>query len=190
VAALVLPAMAVLLAGAPAAWGYQGDTRTEVAVGTAALRAGDDTTTGSMVSVGWGIEIQDGVLWNINASHANTDGERDVNGQKTPISATLTSVNTGLTHFFTNASTFVPYTGGGLSVGAYDLDYSYPNSDIGKTSGTGGGVFARLGMEVRVSPRFTVIPEYNVSILSIRNDQGDSRSLVSGGLVLALRFST
>ncbi len=187
--ALCLLAGAALAGGAPAL-ARQGDARTELAAGTTAVRAGDDTTTGTVVSVGWGIEIQEGVLWSISAAHANTDGEREVNGQTAPLSAMVTSVQTGLTHFFTPGSTLVPFTGGGLSVAAYDIDHSYPTSDIGKTSGTGGGVFARLGVEVRVNPRFTLIPEYSLSIHSIRSDQGDTRSLVSGGLVLALRFST
>jgi hypothetical protein len=161
-----------------------------VVAGGASLRAGDDTTTGTSLGVGWGIEIQNGVLWSINASHTSTDGERQVNGQTVPLSATSTNVHTGLTHFFATTGAFVPFTGGGLSVAAYDIDYSYQNSEIGKTSGTGGGIFARLGIEVRLNRRFTVIPQYNLSIHSIRSDQGDSRSLISDGLVLALRFST
>lgn len=168
----------------------RGDSRISVFAGTSTLRGGDDTTTGTTVGMGWGLEIQDQLQWSITAAHTATEGEREVGGQTFPITADTTSLQTGLTHFFRHGSTFIPFTGGGLSVAAYDVDYSYPDSEIGKSTGTSPGLFARLGLEMRFSKNFTLIPQYRVSVHSIRSDQGDSRSLISDGLLLSLRFSS
>lgn len=168
----------------------QGDTRTSIFAGSASLRAGDDTTTGTSFGGGWGVEIQDHLLWSISASHTTTTGERVVNGRTVPLSADSTNLLTGLTHFFNADSTFVPFTGGGFSLAAYDIDFAYQNSEIGKTSGTGGGVFGRLGVELRLSRNFTFIPQFNFSIHSIRTDQGGTDSLISDGLLLSFRIST
>jgi hypothetical protein len=174
----------------PGAHAATGDSRISLFAGTSALRAGDDTTTGTTVGVGWGLEIQEQLLWSISASHTSTDGEREVSGQKFPIAAETTNLQTGLTHFFRPGSTIIPFTGGGISVAAYDVDYTYPESEIGKTTGTSPGLFARLGVEMRFTRNFTVIPQYHFSVHSIRSDQGDSKSLISEGLLLSLRFST
>lgn len=168
----------------------RGDSRIGIFVGTSTLRGGDDTTTGTTVGVGWGLEIQEQLLWSITASRTTTEGERVVSGQKFPISADTTNLQTGLTHFFRSGSAIMPFTGGGISVAAYDVDYTYPDSEIGKSTGTSPGLFARLGVEMRLSRNFTVIPQYHFSVHSIRSDQGDSKSLISDGLLLSLRFST
>ena len=172
------------------AWAARGDSRLGVFVGTTSLRAGEDTTTGTTVGLGWGLEIQDQLLWSISAARTSSDGEREVSGQTFPLTADTTSFQTGLTHFFRPGATLVPFTGGGVSVAAYDVDYTYPGSEIGKSTGTSPGLFARLGLEVRFTRNFTLIPQYRFSVHSIRSDQGDSRSLVSDGLLLSLRFST
>lgn len=189
-----LAVFGVLLAAGLVAWGQaatakQGDTRTTFFVSSASLTAGDDTTIGSIFGGGWGVEIQDQLLWSISASHTSTEGDRTVNGQNVPLTASSTNLQTGLTVFFNPGSRFVPFTGGGLSVAAYDIDFAYQNSEIGKTSGTGGGVFGRLGLEVRLGAGFTLIPQINFSIHSIRSDQGASKSLLSDGVGLAIRIS-
>lgn len=173
-----------------AAHAARGDSRIGLFAGTSTLRAGNDTTTGTTVGVGWGLEIQEQLLWSISASRTESDGEREVSGQKFPITADTTNLQTGLTHFFWPGSTIVPFTGGGVSVAAYDVDYTYPDSEIGKSTGTSPGLFARLGLEMRFSRNFTVIPQYLFSVHSIRSDQGDSKSLISDGLLLSLRYST
>ncbi len=168
----------------------RGDSRIGLFAGTSTIRGGNDTTTGTTVGVGWGLEIQEQLLWSISASRTTTEGERIVNGQRFPISADTTNLQTGLTHFFRSGSVIVPFTGGGVSVAAYDVDYTYPDSEIGKSTGTSPGLFARLGLEMRLGRNFTVIPQYHFSVHSIRSDQGDSKSLISDGLLLSLRYST
>lgn len=195
---IVMAAALCLGAGLPGtpAWGARGDSRLGIFAGSASLRAGQDTTTGTTIGVAWGLEIQDQVLWSISASRTTTDGERvetdgvEPNERVRPLTASMTNLQTGLTHFFRQSATFVPFTGGGISLAAYDIDYTYTGSEIGKSSGTGPGIFARLGLEVRFSRNFTLIPQYRFSVHSIKTDQGDSRSLISDGLLLSLRFST
>ena len=172
------------------AFGATGDSRIGIFAGTSSLRAGDDTTTGTTVGVGWGLEIQEQLLWNITASHTATDGERESGGQIYPITADTNNLQTGLTQFFRPGKTLIPFTGGGISLAAYDVDYTYPDSAVGKSTGTSPGLFAKLGMELRFSRNFTLIPQYHLSVHSIRSDKGDSRSLISDGLLLSLRFST
>lgn len=172
------------------AWGARGDSRLGIFAGSATLRAGQDTTTGTTIGVGWGLEIQDQVLWSISASRTTTEGDHEQGGQVFPLTASTTTLQTGLTHFFRQSDTIVPFTGGGISLAAYDIDYTYTDSEIGKSTGTSPGIFARLGLEVRFGRNFTLIPQYRFSVHSIQTDQGDSRSLISDGLLLSLRFST
>lgn len=178
------------LLGHSVAFAARGDSRIGLFAGTSSLRAGDDTTTGTTVGVGWGLEIQEQLLWNITASRTATDGEREVGGQTYPLTADTTNLQTGLTQFFRPGKTLIPFTGGGVSIAAYDVDYTYPDSEVGKSTGTSPGLFATLGLEVRFNRNFTLIPQYHLSVHSIRSDQGDSRSLISAGLLLSLRFST
>ncbi len=167
----------------------EGDVRTTVFASSGVFRAGGNETTGTVYGGGWGLEIQDKLMWKIGASYGSTTGNREVDGQAVPLTANFTELRTGLTLFFKPNRTVVPFAGGGLSVTAYDMDFAYQNSEIGKTSGTGGGVFGDLGFEVRLGGGFTLIPFFRVSIHTITSDQGVSRSLLSEGAGIAFSFS-
>ncbi|MCZ6557696.1 MAG: outer membrane beta-barrel protein [SAR324 cluster bacterium] len=180
----------MLTAAAAPLWAAQGDTRLGLFFGSTSMRAGGKTTTGSALGVGWGLEISEALVWSIAAIRATTDATETVAGQEVRFTADTTTLQTGLTRFFRNSRSFVPFVGAGLSVASYDVDFSAdPNSEIGSSSGTAGGVFARAGFEFRMSPSFTIIPQYQFSAHSIRNDQGGSSTLVSDGLLLTLRLA-
>ena len=167
----------------------EGDTRTTFFASSRAFSAGGNETAGTVYGVGWGLEIQDNLMWKLGASYSSTTGNREVDGQNVPLSANFAELRTGMTLFFRPGKTVVPFAGGGLSLAAYDMDFAYRNSEIGKTTGTGGGVFGDLGFEVRLGGGFTLIPFFRVSIHTITSDQGVSRSLMSEGAGIAFGFS-
>ncbi len=189
VLAALLPALLVTVAAAPV-WAKQGDARLGFFAGTTALRAGGKTTTGTALGLSWGLEIQDDVLWSIGITQATTDSTEQAGGQTITLTADTTTVQTGITVFFRASKAFVPFVGGGVSVASYEIDHSAdPNSEIGDSSGTAGGVFARAGFELRMGRSFTLIPQYHFSAHSIRDSRGGSSTLISDGLLLSFRFA-
>ena len=71
----------------------------------------------------------------------------------------------------------------------YDIDYDYPNSDVGETSGVGPGVFALGGAEIRLARNIHFIPQYVYSAHVIETEDGDSFTFISQDLVVALRIA-
>jgi len=169
----------------------QGDQTTTIFVGTTSYADGKAVTNGTTFGAKWALEFQPNWLWTISAEYAATEGQYDSGGTTYDLSTNTTTAQTGLTYLFNNEpkSVVVGMAGGGLSILSYNLDFEYPGSDIGKTSGVGPGVFALVGAEIRLAKNIALIPEYVVSAHSIQTEAGDSFTLVSAGLVVAIRIS-
>jgi len=80
----------------------------------------------------------------------------------------------------------VPFLGVGLNSLKYELDYTYPGSQVGKVQGTGFGPMVKLGSRFRFGRNFILIPAYQYSSVSIKREDGSTQSLVSSGLFIGL----
>lgn len=187
------PVLAVLCWGGifSEAWAAEGDTRTTIFAGTTTYSDGTTSTFGTTFGARWAWEFVPDVQWTIGGSYSVTDGEhKESDGQVTAVHARTTTAQTGLTYLINNApqSNVIGFVGGGVSVISYDLDFDYPDSDVGRTSGVGPGVFAQVGAEFRLSRNFYFIPAYTASAHAIETQEGDTFTLVSSGIVVSLRI--
>jgi len=169
----------------------QGDQTTTIFVGTTSYTDGKAITNGTTFGAKWALEFKPNLLWTISAQYAATDGQYDSGSTTYDLSTTTTTAQTGVIYLFNNdpRSVVVGMVGGGLSVLWYNLKFDYPDSDIGSTSGVGPGVFTLLGAEIRLAKNISLIPEYVVSAHAIKTEAGDSFTLLSAGLVVAIRIS-
>ncbi|MBI4082044.1 MAG: outer membrane beta-barrel protein [Candidatus Lambdaproteobacteria bacterium] len=185
---LLLTACAVALAASLHA--AQGDLRGELFIGSNSFATKDASTYGSIFGFNWGYEFEPEVLWTLTAAYSSTDGHKVVAGQSYPISARTSTAQTGLLRYFNRgpANIVAPFLGGGFSVLYYEIDFNYPESVIGTTAGTGYGVFAMAGAEIRLSRSTTLIPQYRVTSHQIQAQSGRGATLYSVGLLIALRI--
>jgi len=79
-----------------------------------------------------------------------------------------------------------PFVGLGLNAMSYQLDYTYPDSQVGQAKGTGFGPLFKLGSRFRLGKNFIIIPAYQYSSVSIQTESGDTRNIVSSGVFLGL----
>jgi hypothetical protein len=186
--ALLLALAALCAPGAAEA--YQGDSRATLFVGTTRFMASDASTYGTTFGFSWGYEVIDDLLWSFGAAATTTDGTVTSAGQKYPISAQTTTEQTGLTYYFNRSPTslLIPFVGGGFSLMQYDIDYTFPDSQVGKTSGSGAGAFANAGLEIWFSRATTLILQYQAAAHEVRTQSGKTILVDSGGLLLSLRI--
>lgn len=184
-------AIVAIAAFATPAHAAEGDQRTTIFVGSTTYSDGDATSQGTTFGVKWALEFQKDLEWSISGAYTATDGKHETGGQEYDVSATSTTLQSGLTVLFNNepTSAVVPFIGAGLSLLFYELDFDYPDSNVGKTSGFGPGVFGLGGVEIRFTRTIHFIPEYVLTAHSIETEDGDRYTLISGGLLIALRIS-
>jgi hypothetical protein len=114
-----------------------------------------------------------------------------VAGTDYQIRANATTLQTGLLYFFGRRprKLVVPFVGGGIAALDYDVDYRYPGSKTGKTSGTGPGAFAFAGIELWLARSVTLIVSYQADAYEITRQGGGTSTLASGGVQLAIRIN-
>jgi hypothetical protein len=168
----------------------KGDTRTTIFVGTTTYSDEKATTFGTTFGVKWALEFRTDLEWTVSGQYTVTEGQHEVAGETYDIEARTSTFQTGLTRLFNNdrRSTFVWFLGGGLSVLSYDLNFDYPGGEVGETSGVGPGVFGLAGVEIRLAKNVSFIPEYVVNAHAIQTEDGDTFTLLSAGLVVAVRI--
>ena len=178
--------------GANIATAREGNTRTTVFVGASSFSDGKTTSTGQTIGMGWGVHLSDNLLFSLSGVSTETQSEYSANGETYPLSASTISARTGVTHFLraTSDASLVPFVGGGFTVASYVIDYTYPDSEFGKTSGTAPGVYGGVGVEMRLGRSFTFIPQYQTDVVNIKTEAGDSVFLRSSGLMLSIRISS
>ena len=186
-----LAAVVIALSSAAPAWAAQGDSRATILLGTANYSIGSGNTTGTTFGFRWGYEIEDQLTWSLGATFTSTAGQISKAGQTYDISANANTVSTGLTYGFDlgPGSTVLPFVGGGLSYVSYDIDFEYPDSDVGRVTGGSPGIFGLAGVEVRVSRSFDIMVQYVLSASSIEAQDGSTVALLSGGILLSFRLS-
>ncbi|HUJ76643.1 MAG TPA: hypothetical protein VL359_17400, partial [bacterium] len=143
--------MALACAAWPgAAWATQGDSRTTIFVGSTEIDIGNAFSTGTTLGAKWAYEVRDDLEWSLGGAYTATDGQQVVAGQTYTIHADTTSLQSGLTYYFNRhpSSLLVPFLGIGLAALNYDVDYRYPGSLVGKTSGVAPGAFGQAGIEL------------------------------------------
>jgi len=189
-----LGALLLLALLAAPAWARPGDSRAGLFLGTTTTTVDSYTTFGSTFGFSYGYEFETDLVWTAGAAFSSTEGKAivDVAGTPTevPLQSRTTSAQTGLLAFFAHsqAGLVIPFLGAGLSVLSYDLEY--PGTTIGTTSGTGPGAYVNAGVELRMTRSITLIPSFGVQVHTIKTQAGQSRGLVSGGLVFTVRIST
>ncbi len=181
------------LLSAPA-WARPGDARAGLFLGTTTTSVDGFQTFGSTYGANYGYEFETDLLWTASLAFSSTEGKAVVDVAGTPTEVTLqsrtASLQTGLLAFFAHsqAGLVIPFLGAGLSVMSYDLQY--PHTSIGTTSGTGPGAYANAGVELRLTRSITLIPQIGLQVNTIKTQTGESKGLLSGGLIFTVRIST
>lgn len=188
-AALALFALTCWVPGAAPA--REGDSRTTLYVGTAAFNTTDASTFGTTFGVRYGLEIQDNLIWATGVSYTATSGEHTVAGTTYDLAANTSTLRTGLTYLFQLGpdSNLLPFAGGGVSVSSYSIDYDFPDSELGETSGTAPGIYGFGGLEWRLGRNSTFIIEYVSSVHVVEKEAGGSAALADSGFLLSLRLN-
>ena len=186
---------AIFLYSVPPASARQGDSRAGLFIGTTTYAVDSYTTFGTTFGGSYGYEFQDDLMWTLGGAFSSTDGQTTVvdamgNSQVVDLKANSAAFQTGLVAFFNRSqgSLVIPYVGAGLSFLNYDL--TFPGTTIGTTSGTGPGAYAQAGIELRLTRSLTLIPQLGLQVHTIKTETGESKGLLSGGLVFTLRIST
>jgi hypothetical protein len=188
---LALTVGLLLLAGAATpAEAVEGSTQTLIFVGTTRFQSDDATSYGTTFGGSFGYEIIDNLLWSAGIAVTTTDGTATVNNKTYDIYARSTTLQTGPTYYFNRSpgSLVIPYIGAGVSLLNYDVEYEFPGSDLGKTSGTGPGGYALAGVELWMSRSITLVLQYTLAAHEVKTQDGDRVTLRSGGLGLSLRI--
>ena len=186
-----LAAILIALFCAAPAWAAQGDSRATILLGTANFSIGSGSTTGTSFGFRWGYELEDQLTWSLGATFTSTSGQISKAGRTYDLSANTRTVSTGLTYGFDlgPGSIVQPFAGGGLNYVGYDIDFNYPNSEVGKVSGGSPGIFGLAGVEVRFSRGFDMIVQYMLSASSIEAQDGSTVALLAGGILLSFRLT-
>jgi outer membrane protein with beta-barrel domain len=176
---------------APAALAMEGDSQWLIYVGSDVVYIDNVESTGTLFGARYGYEFHDDLLWTIGANFGATDGTNSVAGKTYNISTNTSTLQTGLLYYFgrDGKKWLIPFVGGGLGVLDYNVDYRYPGSKVGKTSGTGPGGFAFAGLEFWLAQALTVIVSYDVEGYQISTQSHGSDTLETGGLILAVRLN-
>jgi hypothetical protein len=189
----------LLLSGAPMpgllaardARAAEGDSQTLIYIGSSLVAIDDAYSQGTTFGARWGYEFQDDLLWTVGGAFSTTDGTQTVSGAQYDIHANSTTVQSGLLYFFGRRprKLVLPFVGGGIAAIDYAVDYRYPGSKVGQTSGTGPGVFAFAGVEIWLARAITFILSYQVDAYQIARQDRHTDTLASGGVLLALRIN-
>lgn len=189
-AAALLLALALALTATPAR-ARKGDSRAGLFVGTTTFTVDGYRTFGTQFGGFYGTEVADDLLWSFGGTFTSTEGQATVDVAGTPtvvdLRATTSALRTGLAAYFNRGGVVIPYVGAGLSYMNYDL--KYPGTTVGTTSGSAPGAYANVGVEFRASRSITVIPQFGIEVHSITTETGQTKGLLSGGLVLTVRIS-
>ena len=189
---LLVPALLLLAGGAGReVRAAEGDTQTLIYIGSSLISIDNATTQGTTIGARWGYEFLDDLLWTVGGAYTATDGTQSVAGTDYQIHANTTTLQTGALYFFGRRprKLVVPFVGAGIAALDYDVDYRYPGSKTGKTSGTGPGAFAFAGIELWLARSVTFIVSYQADAYEITRQGGGTSTLESGGVLLAIRIN-
>lgn len=162
---------------------------THISYGQYTTTDGDDTVAGSRLSISYIKPFTDLLSYYIKLSNGSATGTHtNDDGTKTDIKSSHTNLGSGLQIDFdlTENNRYILFLGSGLILQSYQYDFDYPNSETGKTSGTGYGYNAFVGFKFRVAENIIIIPSYNYEQVIIKSEDGNSRNTTTAGTSLAL----
>ncbi|MCP4749282.1 MAG: outer membrane beta-barrel protein [Proteobacteria bacterium] len=166
-----------------------GKTIANISFGDYQASDGQDTVSGSQLSLGILNYLSDEWAFFIRISNGSATGEHgNPDGSTTSLSSSMTSLGGGLqwSYDLETKPELTPFIGAGLSLKDYVYDFDYSDSDTGKTSGLGYGPLLLFGMKINVAKHFIVIPGYHFDQTYIESETGGKRTITSSGLSLAL----
>lgn len=194
-AARAAVALGMALAGfwacAPSALAMEGDSDWLIYVGSDVVYIDNVASTGTIFGVRYGYEFRDDLLWTIGGNFGATDGTNTVSGKTYNISTNTSTLQSGLLYYFgrDRKKWLIPFVGAGVGVLNYSVDYRYPGSKVGRTSGSGPGGYADAGLELWLAQALTLIVSYDVEGYQISTQSHKSDTLATGGLILAVRIN-
>lgn len=187
--------LGLVLAGfwgcAPSALAAEGDSDWLIYVGSDVAYIDNVPSTGTIFGVRYGYEFREDLLWTIGGNFGATDGTNTVAGKTYNISTNTSTLQSGLLYYFgrDGRKWLIPFVGAGAGVLNYSVDYRYPGSKVGRTSGTGPGGYAFAGLEFWLARALTVIVSYDIEGYQISTQSHGSDTLATGGLILAVRIN-
>ena len=167
-------------------------TSTHISFGQYASTDGDDTTTGTRLSVSFINPLDDFLSYYIKIGTGSASGKHtNSDNSETKITSSHTNLGSGLQIDFdlTDKDTYIYFLGSGLLLQSYQYDYDFPDSKTGKTSGVGYGYSVYTGIKYWAARNFVVIPSYSYEQVYIKSEEGDQRTTTSSGLSIALAIA-
>ncbi|OGH03218.1 MAG: hypothetical protein A2600_08325 [Candidatus Lambdaproteobacteria bacterium RIFOXYD1_FULL_56_27] len=171
---------------------YRSTTITHLAFGSYQLSDGEHSLVGSRVALGVKRLYDPHWAWFVTAADGSAqENFPGPNGSIYTLTAATTTFTGGYEYRFAldDRGDIEPFLGFGVNVISYALDYTYPGSSVGKTSGTGVGPVGELGGRFAFGDSFTVIPAFQYTAIQVTTESGSKKALVSSGLYLGLVFS-
>lgn len=164
---------------------------TSISFGGYQAKGGGDTVTGSQLAISMKKYFTDEWAYFFRICSASADGEHEEDGTTIDIDSNTTTLSGGVQWSYEielddDGFELTPFVGAGLSVQQYSYNYDYPDSEIGQTSGVGYGPLFLFGIKVDLSKHFVIIPGYYYDQVYIKSEEGESKSVTSSGVSLAL----
>ena len=177
---------------APLFAAYRTKTITHLAFGSYQLSDSEHSLAGSRVALGVKRLYDPNWAWFATVADGSAQEQFQAsNGNLYTLTAATTTFTGGYEFRFTldDQGNIEPYLGFGVNVISYNLDYTYPGSTVGKTSGTGLGPVGEVGGRFALGESFTVIPAFQYTAIQVTAENGSKKAIVSSGLYLGLVFS-
>ena len=165
---------------------------TYISFGQYVTSDGDDTVTGSRLSISFINPITDLLSYYLKIETGSASGKHtNSDDSETEITSSHTNAGSGLQVNFdlTDKNRYMFFLGSGLLLQSYQYDYNYPDSQTGKTSGIGYGYTAYIGIKFKAAKNFIIIPSYNYEQVNIKSEEGEQRTTTTAGASLALAIA-
>ncbi len=164
---------------------------TSISYGAYQTTDGENTLNGSQLAISFMSHFAEQWSYFIRLGNGSANGTHTENGTSYDLKSNTTTLTGGIHWSYEldlnsdNQEDLTPYIGTGISAQKYEYDFEYPDSKVGKTSGTGYGPFITLGLKVSLSTNIVLIPGYHYEQINIKTEDGSDRSFTSSGISLA-----
>ncbi len=181
----------ILICQSPAFSEEKFQSVTSISYGAYQTTDGDNTLNGTQLAVSYMSHFTKQWSYFIRLSNGSASGTHSENGESYDLKSTNSTLTGGIRWSYDfdinsdNDADLSPFIGTGLSVQRYEYDFEYPNSEVGKTSGTGYGPFASLGIKIAISSNIVIIPGYHYEQITIKTEDEEDRAFTSSGTSLA-----
>jgi opacity protein-like surface antigen len=159
---------------------------TTLAFSTYQITNGDDTLDGTGVSLSilYPLNRQWGIYGAVFSGSAEGDHQNS-DGSESRLESETSKYGGGI-NWTLDAKRFRPYVQAGVFYQSYEYRFEYAGSETGTTSGNSIGYQVGGGVKMLLSRHFILIPGFSYSSADYETETGETKTMESGGMTLAL----